>query len=150
MIQTRQAILNMVYSGLQDGLLSPDDIMRVTDQFCGPANGKLMHVTNFVPPNSYVEPMSRRINEHVDSKRYVGQLQNYSQKNGYGFLTNPQTKAKYNQDVFLHKAQYEALRMQSGGYLELGVWVEFSIEEKDGKPQARDVMLSTHQTNFRI
>jgi len=143
-MNTRQSILNLVYHSLEDGLVTPEEVLRVTDSFIAERNARGGTQNTFAPPGG-ANPLAKRrkLNPGGSSDgpgtRYVGRLQNYSQKNGYGFLACDDTKAKYNADVFLHKAQYNELQVQSGGYIQIGAMVEFSVEEKEGKPQARQV-----------
>merc|ERR1719320_698462 len=75
----------------------------------------------------------RKMNPDVSDERYRGFLKGYSNEEAYGFIANPELKAKYNADVYLHKNVYEQVLPP----LREGEAVEFSIHlnSKD-KPQA--------------
>merc|ERR1719204_1027490 len=73
------------------------------------------------------------MNSDISDERYQGTVKGYSAKDSYGFIANPELRAKYNADVYLHKNVYEQVRPP----LEDGETVEFSVHINDkNKPQA--------------
>merc|ERR1719285_1093786 len=75
----------------------------------------------------------RKMNSDGPDERYTGFLKRYSTSEAYGFISNPELKAKYNADVYLHKNVYEQVLPP----LREGEAVEFSIHiNANDKPQA--------------
>merc|ERR550534_334272 len=75
----------------------------------------------------------RKMNSDGPDERYTGFLKRYSTSEAYGFISNPELKAKYDADVYLHKNVYEQVLPP----LQEGESVEFSIHlNSKNKPQA--------------
>merc|ERR1719510_1691835 len=73
------------------------------------------------------------MNSDVPDERYKGIMKGYSAKDSYGFIANPELKAKFDADVYLHKNVYEQVLPP----LQEGEHVEFSIHlNTKNKPQA--------------
>merc|ERR1719177_110397 len=73
------------------------------------------------------------MNSDGPDERYTGFLKRYSTSEAYGFIANPELKAKFDADVYLHKNVYEQVLPP----LQEGEPVEFSIHlNSKNKPQA--------------
>lgn len=79
-------------------------------------------------------------------RRYTGTVKSMNTANGFGFIACPETHARYQRDVFLHHKQ----AAQAGGRCVPGTRVEFSIQEKQGQPQARDVTVVQEDRQLKV
>jgi len=76
--------------------------------------------------------------EKNDNKRYTGFVKSFSDINGYGFISSPEVKEKYNMDVFVH--QHEVAKLTGLAGLPLGTTISFIIVlNPKGQPQARNL-----------
>eukprot|EP00435_Cladocopium_sp_Y103_P062768 s483_g24.t1 len=66
-----------------------------------------------------------------EKETYIGEIKSFNIMNGFGFIQNATLKEKYGRDVFLHESQFEGMK--------IGDRVSFTLQVKDGKPQALDV-----------
>lgn len=144
--KTREAILNLVHQSLVDGVISPEELYQVQKSYYQAVGSDISwqfqprkrQKTSHPAIRSGPVPMRRGRN---GEERYQGQLQQYNTKSGYGFIKCETLPEKYkSNDVFLHKNQYEECVAMANMTIDAGQWVEFSIHDKDGKPQARDVV----------
>lgn len=69
----------------------------------------------------------------ASDKRFSGRVKSFSIVQGFGFIQSPEIHQLYGCDAFLNQAVI--------GGIVVGSQVTFSVEMKNGKPQARDVML---------
>eukprot|EP00747_Dinoflagellata_sp_TGD_P185729 gnl/TRDRNA2_/TRDRNA2_42418_c0_seq1.p1 gnl/TRDRNA2_/TRDRNA2_42418_c0~~gnl/TRDRNA2_/TRDRNA2_42418_c0_seq1.p1 ORF type:complete len:345 (+),score=75.09 gnl/TRDRNA2_/TRDRNA2_42418_c0_seq1:111-1145(+) len=64
--------------------------------------------------------------------RFRGRIRNYSEQNGFGFISCPETYKLYGRDVFFHRSQMF--------YMKMGTEVTFVVQvNKKGMPQARSL-----------
>merc|ERR1712048_27135 len=68
-------------------------------------------------------------------ERYTGTVKNIVPGRGYTFITCPEVHALHGFDTYLHDKQREGLPVESGST------ISFTIEVKNGKPQARQVQV---------
>merc|ERR1712018_79071 len=146
-MDTKHAILSLISKSLKDGVITLDDLNNAVDSTLSRRVG---FGTGWDPygaphrraaPQNFSFPPKKRFRTN-GGKRFKGTFRSYSEKNGYGFIstTDKEVKELYpeSKDIFLHRNQYEEL-LQQNIYPRAGQTVEFSIEKKDGKPQARDI-----------
>lgn len=67
-----------------------------------------------------------------EPETYLGAIKSFSRETGFGFISCPETEARFKRDVFLHKNHINGL--------EVGDTVRFQIEvDQKGQPKARNV-----------
>lgn len=88
---------------------------------------KLRETDQVVAP----EPEAPEEPKPKEKETYIGEIKSFNIINGFGFIQNATLKEKYGRDVFLHESQFEGMK--------IGDRVSFTLQVKDGKPQALDV-----------
>lgn len=78
-----------------------------------------------------LEPEAPEEPKPKEKETYIGEIKSFNVMNGFGFIQNATLKEKYGRDVFLHESQFEGMK--------IGDRVSFTLQVKDGKPQALDV-----------
>jgi len=167
-LETKRAILNLVYKSVMDGVVTTKEVQQIINEAEYKFAGKRKYMATPSPYSQQPGPPSvggmynmmqgmgssydnyqdsarkrRKLNE-PSGPRYKGNLTKYNPSSGYGFIKtqDAQLSAKYpNVDIFVHRFQYEEL-CNNFPMFSMGAPVEFSIEEKDGKPQARAIVLT--------
>eukprot|EP00927_Polykrikos_kofoidii_P060827 TRINITY_DN55735_c0_g1_i1.p1 TRINITY_DN55735_c0_g1~~TRINITY_DN55735_c0_g1_i1.p1 ORF type:complete len:552 (-),score=38.94 TRINITY_DN55735_c0_g1_i1:68-1723(-) len=90
------------------------------------------------PPSSSILTTTDPALEASSVQRYNGTVKSMNLANGFGFISCLETEGVYSCDVFLHTTQ-------AGLLIRVGHCVSFAIEIIHGKPQARDVELSSDE-----
>jgi len=141
-LQTKTTILELLKSSILDGIITAEEIHKATTEA---VNLQLMWMGGHPHTHMGVPPRKRKKMNDSDP-RYTGQLSKYNPKSGYGFISSKDTQTLYPDcDVFLHRNQFEDLNLRYPG-IRPGVWVEFGVELKNGKPQARDIEVIPNQS----
>jgi len=162
-LETKRAILNLVYKSVMDGVVTTKEVQQIINEAeyktgaspysAGPTGvpPSMSSMYNMMGPggpgmgssyDNYDGSRKRRKLNEPTGPRYKGNLTKYNPSSGYGFIKtqDAQLTTKYpNVDIFVHRFQYEELCANFPMFT-MGAPVEFSIEEKDGKPQARAIV----------
>mmetsp|Transcript_127955 Transcript_127955/g.220675 ORF Transcript_127955/g.220675 Transcript_127955/m.220675 type:complete len:490 (+) Transcript_127955:126-1595(+) len=119
------AALQLQYAALAQG----------AEQVEQPTTGSAIAPERQLSPGEYLG--------HDPSRRFTGNVHQWNDEGGYGFILCPDARKIYAKDIFLHRSEigreadiYKNKRMTDACD---GDKVEFNVEIISGKPRARDV-----------